>query len=174
MKKIKVCSLKRVERLAESPWKPRTSLISMGDADEPPPKLLYKPAHILRLEFDDITLRQIREEFILPESVKDSEEKLIQFLKSKDVTIFSSEQAEQVADFILKYYDDTDLLVCQCHYGQSRSAGCAAAVAEYFLGKGIYFFADERYLPNKLVYHKVLSALKSAEKKRCAIDKVEG
>lgn len=164
--KIRICSLKRVERRAESPWEPRTGLISIGDPNDPPPKLLYKPEHFLRLEFDDITLRQIHEEFTLPESARDSEEKLIQFLKSKNVTIFSSEQAEQAADFILKNYNETDLLVCQCHYGQSRSAGCAAAVAEYFFGKGIDIFADERYFPNKIVYHKVLHALKTAAEKR--------
>ena len=50
-------------------------------------------------------------------------------------------------------------IVCQCEYGQSRSAACAAAIREHFYGEGIEIFADYRYYPNQLVYNKLKSAL---------------
>lgn len=50
-------------------------------------------------------------------------------------------------------------IVCQCEYGQSRSAACAAAIREHFYGDGIEIFADYRYYPNQLVYNKLKSAL---------------
>ena len=50
-------------------------------------------------------------------------------------------------------------LICQCDFGQSRSAACAAAVLEHLEGRGIDIFADYRYYPNQLVYHKVHDAL---------------
>ena len=50
-------------------------------------------------------------------------------------------------------------IICQCEYGQSRSAGCAAAIREHFYSDGIKIFADYRYYPNQLVYNKVFDAL---------------
>lgn len=67
--------------------------------------------------------------------------------------------ADELAEFILKAYLEDKHLICQCEYGQSRSAGCAAAVMEYFYQKGVRFFADYRYYPNQVVYHKVYDAL---------------
>ena len=43
-------------------------------------------------------------------------------------------------------------------YGQSRSAACAAAIREHFMG-GIEIFANYRYYPNQLVYNKLKAAL---------------
>lgn len=87
---------------------------------------------------------------------------MIEYLLARNVHIFSDEQARQIAEFIFAH-NDTEALICQCHYGESRSAGCAAAVAEYFYGSGIDIFAVERYCPNKLVYKKVLKALKECK-----------
>lgn len=58
-------------------------------------------------------------------------------------------------------------IVCQCEYGQSRSAACAAAIREHFYGDGIEIFADYRYYPNQLVYNKMKAALdaESADRK---------
>ena len=41
----------------------------------------------------------------------------------------------------------------------SSSAACAAAILEYFNGTGISIFADYRYYPNQVVYHKIMDAL---------------
>ncbi len=68
-------------------------------------------------------------------------------------------EADDLAAFIYKAKEDGLDIICQCEYGQSRSAGCAAAILEYFESRGIDVFADYRYYPNQLVYHKVFDAL---------------
>lgn len=68
-------------------------------------------------------------------------------------------EADDLAEFILDAQRQGLSIICQCDYGQSRSAACAAAILQYFEGRGIDVFADYRYYPNQLVYHKVLDAL---------------
>ena len=74
-------------------------------------------------------------------------------------------EADELAEFIYKAKEDELDIICQCEYGQSRSAGCAAAIREHFLGNGIEVFADYRYYPNQLVYHKVKNALDAYSEK---------
>ena len=74
-------------------------------------------------------------------------------------------EADELAEFIYKAKDDGLDIICQCEYGQSRSAGCAAAILEHFEGRGIDVFVDYRYYPNQLVYHKVFDALMKKRKK---------
>ena len=69
-------------------------------------------------------------------------------------------EAEKLAVFIKKAVKDGRQLICQCGYGQSRSAACAAAILEYYEGRGIDVFADYRYYPNQLVFNKILEALR--------------
>ena len=57
-------------------------------------------------------------------------------------------------------------IICQCEYGQSRSAACAAAIREHFYGEGIEIFADYRYCPNQLVYNKLKAALDAELRQR--------
>lgn len=71
-------------------------------------------------------------------------------------------QATELADFINQAYRDGKDIICQCEYGQSRSAGCAAAILEHFYRRGIEIFAEYQYYPNQVVYHKVFDALESA------------
>ena len=68
-------------------------------------------------------------------------------------------EAEELAEFILTAEADGLDFLCQCEYGQSRSAGCAAAILEHFCKSGISVFADYRYYPNQMVFNKVLEAL---------------
>ena len=68
-------------------------------------------------------------------------------------------EAEQLAEFIKAAVAGGLDIICQCDYGQSRSAACAAAILQYYDGRGIDIFADYRYYPNQLVYHKVFDAL---------------
>jgi hypothetical protein len=68
-------------------------------------------------------------------------------------------EADGLAEFIYKAKEDGLDIICQCEYGQSRSASCAAAILEHFAGRGIDVFVDYRYYPNQLVYHKVFDAL---------------
>ena len=68
-------------------------------------------------------------------------------------------EADELAEFIYKAIEEELDIICQCEYGQSRSAGCAAAILQHFEGRGIDIFTDYRYYPNQLVYHKVFDAL---------------
>lgn len=162
--KIEIHSIKSIEDKSMLAWPPRTSLISIGDPDAPPPKLLHKPDHILRLVFDDITIEEVKEEFKLPGWVGDSVQKLTELLKQHNTFLFDEAMALRTAKFIYDHHDETDLLICQCHYGQSRSAGFAAAISEHFCGNGIEVFANEQYCPNKLVYHKMMVALENQKR----------
>ena len=69
----------------------------------------------------------------------------------------------ELAEFIYDAKKDGLDFICQCEYGQSRSAGCAAAIREHFCGDGIKIFADYRYYPNQLVYNKVFEALEGVK-----------
>ena len=73
--------------------------------------------------------------------------------------------ADKLAAFIYTVYDSGKNIICQCDYGQSRSAGCAAAILEHFYHTGISIFADFDYYPNQVVYHKVFDALERIAKK---------
>ncbi|MGN0600799.1 MAG: hypothetical protein ACI4JK_13030 [Oscillospiraceae bacterium] len=68
-------------------------------------------------------------------------------------------EADRLAEFIFGAYRGNYQIICQCRYGESISAGCAAAIAEYFDGNGIEFFSDYRFCPNQLVYSKIYNAL---------------
>ncbi len=69
-------------------------------------------------------------------------------------------EADDLACFIKKAVADGVNIICQCEYGQSRSAACAAAIQEYFEKNGIEIFADYRYYPNQMIFNKLLQALK--------------
>ena len=75
-------------------------------------------------------------------------------------------EAKELARFIKKAVRDGLDIICQCEYGQSRSAACAAAIKEYFDGNGIEIFADYRYYPNQLIFNKLLEALRYDEKSK--------
>lgn len=69
-------------------------------------------------------------------------------------------EADALAGFIKSAHKDGLYIICQCEYGQSRSAACAAAILEYYEHRGIDVFADYRYYPNQLVFNKLLKALR--------------
>ena len=71
-------------------------------------------------------------------------------------------EAPELAEYINKAFRDGKNIICQCEYGQSRSAGCAAAILEHFYRRGIDIFTDYKYYPNQVVYHKVFDALEAA------------
>ncbi|MBQ8965537.1 hypothetical protein [Ruminococcus sp.] len=80
-------------------------------------------------------------------------------LRGKDFEEFLPE-AEEAARFIHENMKTGKTIICQCEYGESRSAGCAAAIREFFFGDGIKVFADFRYLPSQMIYNKMFRALK--------------
>ena len=68
-------------------------------------------------------------------------------------------EADDLAKFIYDAHSDGLDIICQCEYGKSRSAGCAAAICEHFYQSGLSVFTDFRYYPNQLVFNKVLESL---------------
>lgn len=70
-------------------------------------------------------------------------------------------EALDLGKFIYSAERDGLDIICQCEYGQSRSAGCAAAILEHFYRTGISIFSDYRYCPNQVIYHKVFDALEA-------------
>jgi len=77
-------------------------------------------------------------------------------------------EVSELAEFIYQAQKDGLDFICQCEYGQSRSAACAAAILEHFYKNGISIFADYRYYPNQMVYHKVFDALQAEKERRTA------
>ena len=73
-------------------------------------------------------------------------------------------EADALAAFILEAAREGRDIICQCEDGRSLSAGCAAAIHEYLFGDGVFVFADYRYAPNQMVFHKVYNALWLHEK----------
>ena len=142
---VEIHSFDSIERLARHPFAPGTSLISIGDTDAAPPVLAHRPDHILRLQFDDVMLEGFDYETGGAFAFR----------------LFSEDQARRIADFVYRHLEDTAVFLCQCHFGQSRSAAVAAAIKEHFDHNGIEIFADElgRYCPNALVFRKTLKAL---------------
>ncbi len=67
------------------------------------------------------------------------------------------EQATQIAEFARRWVGQVPLMVVHCEGGISRSAAAAAAISRYFNGVDSFFF--EHYVPNRLVYRRVLEAL---------------
>ena len=153
--KIEIHSRNSIKERANKPFVARTALISITDMDHVFAVLSNKPDFLLQLKFDDIDTDAFDELF-------DSYPTLLDAIQNtKELSLFNDEQAEKIAGFVKSVLGKAELLICQCEYGQSRSAGVAAAVKQFLDNNGIEIFADDRYYPNKLVYRKVLAALEA-------------
>ena len=80
-------------------------------------------------------------------------------------------EAPDIAKFIYNAYDKGKDIICQCEYGQSRSAGTAAAILEHFNRTGISVFANYNYYPNQVIYHKIFNELVKIRVQRMKRDK---
>lgn len=74
------------------------------------------------------------------------------------------QQAEEIADFVLQNRKKVQRYIVHCEFGQSRSAGVAAAIRTYFEGNDGGIFRSRRYAPNRTCYHYVLNALRKRGK----------
>ena len=153
--KIEIHSRESIEERANKPFAARTAVISITDMDSGFAVLSNKPEYLLQLKFDDISADVFTELFDGYPALTDAMQ------IAKELNLFSDEQAEEIAVFVKSILGRAELLICQCEYGQSRSAGIAAAVKQFLDKDGIEIFADDRYFPNKLVYRKVLAALEA-------------
>lgn len=64
-----------------------------------------------------------------------------------------------LAQFIKSAVDDDFDIICQCDYGQSRSAACAAAILEYYEIR-YYHLCGLSILSQSACFNKVLNALR--------------
>ena len=71
-------------------------------------------------------------------------------------------EADALAAFIHQAVADGMDVICQCDFGQSRSAACCAAILEYYERRGIEIFANYACYPNQMVFNRVLEALRTA------------
>ena len=153
---VDIMSREALEKFSLTPFPERTAVISITDFDDIPVALTHAPGSILRLEFDDVYTDCITDRSW-------NEIPLIErLLLERKYHIISDEQARQIADFIVGQLPDVDRIICQCEYGQSRSAAVAAAILEYTQRKGLSVFIDDAYSPNKLVFRKVYECLTGA------------
>ena len=84
-------------------------------------------------------------------------------LACADDIAFYFTQAVEAAEFVHSAVKDGCDIVCQCEDGVGVSAGCAAAVLEFYEGCGMAVFANEKYFANKLVYRKIYDALSAID-----------
>ena len=166
--KIEIECRQGIKARAAKPFPDRTALISVTDSDRVFAALDNKPAYFLKMKFDDVTdeLFDVANDVVLAKILGRTPTEAEALELAEHFYIFSDEQADEIALFVKSILGNADILICQCEYGQSRSAGIAAAVKQFLSGDGSAIFADDRYFPNKLVYRKVLNALIRSDRKR--------
>jgi hypothetical protein len=139
--RISICSRNAIYKMIKEGIADNTAIISFGDTIEDYVKF-PKGTDVLQIAFYDVrpfTVAKHHYDRILP-------------------------QAKEIADYIICKRKEGKDLICQCDYGVSRSAGCAAAILEMWDHKGLEIFADYRYTPNQFVYNKVLKELRERNK----------
>lgn len=147
--KVTIYSREEMEQLLDGGFPAQTAVISFSD----PPVSVDVDSGSFSMNFDEKVERLFQVEVLD-----------IHFDELKEYEIdyedFLSE-AEELAQFIVDTKVDGWDIICQCEYGQSRSAGCAAAILEFYYNNGISIFADYRYCPNQMIFHKVYDALRN-------------
>lgn len=143
--KISIYSRSEIEELIEGDFPEHTAVISF-----------YDPAGIRSDNMVPVDYKG-KAEMLFQVAVYDID---ISILKDYGLTYDTYlSETDKLAQFIKTAHDKGLDIICQCQYGQSRSAACAAAIEEYYNKNGISIFADYRYYPNQLIYHKIFDAL---------------
>lgn len=134
--KVSIYSRSEIERLIEKGIPSNTAIVSFSDQEDDCVEF-PNGTDVLCIVFYDIRPHSVTREQIpslLPE-------------------------AKQIAEYVFQKKNEGKDIICQCDYGISRSAGLAAAILQRWGKNGIEVFADYRYSPNQIVYHKVLEEL---------------
>lgn len=152
--KILIKSRSEIEAISQTHFQAHTALISISDTDCAFATLTNQPEYLLQVAFDDID----NDVFVDELGRKPSEEERLA-LETK-YNMLTDTQAQQIASFYFDHKDAISTLICQCEHGQSRSAAVAAAILEFRSRRGVVIFSHDNYYPNKVVFRKVLAALK--------------
>ena len=152
--KFLIMSRAEIESMAENCFEEHTALISITDANFEFAHLTHKPEFLLQIAFDDVD----NDVFIdrLGRKPNKSERQSLE----EQYNMLTDGQAIEIASFYHENKDAISTLICQCEHGQSRSAAVAAAILEFRSRRGISVFANDNFYPNKVVFRKVLAALK--------------
>lgn len=147
--KIEIMSREAVKQLIKNGFPDNVAVISFFD-----PKTERTPKNHAPVDYTNVCDRV----FAVP--IHDID---IEILSDHGLTFETYfPEADELARYIIKNISDGHDIICQCEYGQSRSAACAAAIKEHYDRNGIEIFADYRYYPNQLIFNKLLTALKEA------------
>ena len=152
-----------IEERSKTTFSDKTAVISITDADYPFAELLHQPSKRLKIAFNDVDGDVFLDE-LGPDPTDEERlrlEQKYQMLSDEQAAIISAFYHECVREGIIT-------LIVQCEYGQSRSAAVVAAIREFESKDGISIFADDRYYPNKVVFRKVLKALREHITTDCA------
>ncbi|MDR0936878.1 MAG: hypothetical protein LBM98_09375 [Oscillospiraceae bacterium] len=140
---VKVMSRLDLMRYALEKHAEKAAVISMFDRDKKAPSIAVGSENgiieQLPLQFDDV----IRGENAMQKSHAIAIAKFVDFVK------YSAE-----------------LLIVQCKFGQSRSAGVAAAILQNIRGGETQIFGKSEYLPNMRCYRLVNEAMTAKLKRR--------
>ncbi len=153
-----------MQRMSQNQFEEGIGWISIADSDDYlDPGFLNFPKYYLRIRFDDMTIEDLTEN--LGVELPDLPEKqLWDYVEDYyDTVLFNDQMAKKIAKFVIEIEPHISTLICQCEFGQSRSAACAAAILDFYNETGNQIFEDTRYMPNRLVYTKLLHALKESE-----------
>lgn len=146
--KIEIVSRKAAEQLISSGFPKKTAVISFYD-----PKSKRTPKGYSTVDYEGFCDR------VFYVAIHDIDIEILSDYGLTFETYFP--EAKDLAQYIIESIDNGYDIICQCEYGQSRSAACAAAIKEYYDKNGIEVFADYRYYPNQLIFNKLLFALKT-------------
>lgn len=160
--KVDIYSREAIEKLSQNDFPKNTVVISFYNPVDPRTGERDKP-----VDYSHKTSR------VFPIALYDIDLEILSKYELTYDTYFP--EADKLAEFIYNAYNEGRDIICQCEYGQSRSAACASAILEHFYHNGISVFADYRYYPNQMVFHKVFDALNNfkntKQKENAAIGK---
>ena len=71
----------------------------------------------------------------------------------------TEEQSKRYASFVQDLPDGTEIVVCSCNAGESRSAALCAALCEFFEVDSTWIWDSPHYHPNMLVFDMFTQAL---------------
>lgn len=150
--KVQIYSRKAIEDLLQGDFPKNTAVISFYDPPSKRTGEVFKP-----VDYKGKAERV----FTIP--IHDIDIEILEDYGLTFDTYFP--EVNSLAEYIHQAHNDGLDIICQCEYGQSRSAACAAAILEHYYKDGISVFADYRYYPNQLVFNKVRKALEETTKR---------
>ncbi len=161
--RIPIVSREKIEKIAGAPFGERVALVSISDYGDEGARLAHEPMYLCRVAFDDVDNDAIADEVGEAEGTTLGQAEDARLKAEERLHIISEAVARKIAEFYHAVSGKVDYFVCQCEHGQSRSAAVAAAIMEYRSGRGIDIFSSDKYYPNKVVFRRVLSALKEVK-----------